>query len=175
MDIQNDAISAAGDTFFPKPHMFVCFFQNFQGSHIYYVYIYTCTFQLLLPDLYPFNCVLLNFNPQPPRDPYIRLPTSARRPSRAERFTLAASSLGTIKRWKPANGWGFFPPTQIEKKMLFKLKHMSSCLFPFLKVRVFCVFFFVFWRIPLKAPVPFEAYEAFFFKKGSFHRGQIFQ
>lgn len=139
MDIQNDAISAAGDTFFPKPHMFVCFFQNFQGSHIYYVYIYMYLSTASTGSLSIQLLVIKLQSPTTP-NPYVRLPTSARRPSRAERFTLAASSLGTIKRWKPANGCGFFPPTQIEKKMLFKLKHMSSCLFPFLKVRVFCGF-----------------------------------
>ena len=145
------------------------FFSKFSG--VSYIYI----LQLLLPDVSPFNCLLLKLQSQPPRDPYIRLPTSARRPSRAERFTLAASSLGTIKRWKPANGWVLaFSLYPNWKKNALQIEAYVFLFVSLSQGSGFLWVFFVFWRIPLKAPVPFEAYEAFFFKKGSFHRGQIF-
>lgn len=129
--------------FFQNRTCLFVFFKIFRGL-IYIMYIYTCTFQLLLPDLYPFNCLLLNFNPQPPRTRTFVFP-----PPR-DGHPAPSVLPWRLLPWEPSNGGSlqmggvFSPPTQIKKKMLFKLKHMSSCLFPFLKVRVFCGFFLCF-------------------------------
>ena len=161
--------------FFQNRTCLFVFFKIFRGLiYIMYIYIYMYLSTASTGSLSIQLLVIKLQSPTTP-NPYVRLPTSARRPSRAERFTLAASSLGTIKRWKPANGWGFFPPYPNWKKNALQIEAYVFLFVSLSQGSGFLWFFFVFWRIPLKAPVPFEAYEAFFFKKGSFHRGQIFQ
>ena len=114
LDIQNDAISAAGDTFFPKPHMFVCFFQNFQGCNIYHVYIYV-PFNCFYPDVSPFNCLLLKL--QSPTTPVPR--TFVGNPPPRGGHPAPSVLPWRLLPWEPSNGGSlqmggvFSPPTQM--------------------------------------------------------------
>ena len=64
-------------------------------------------------------------------------------------------------------GGVFSPLPKLKKKMLFKLKHMSFCLFPFLKVRVFCGCFFCVLKNSFESTGPFRSLRScLFLKKG---------
>lgn len=161
--------------FFQNRTCLFVFFKIFRGLiYIMYIYIYM---YLSTASTGSLSIQLRVIKLQSPTTPGPVHSSSHLRATAIPRraFYLGGFFLGNHQTVEACKWVGFFPPYPNWKKNALQIEAYVFLFVSLSQGSGFLCFFFVFWRIPLKAPVPFEAYEAFFFKKGSFHRGQIFQ
>lgn len=152
--------------FFQNRTCLFVFFKIFRGLiYIMYIYIYM---YLSTASTGSLSIQLRVIKLQSPTTPGPVHSSSHLRATAIPRraFYLGGFFLGNHQTVEACKWVGFFPPYPNWKKMLFKLKHMSSCLFPFLKVRVFCVFFLCFEEFLWKHRSLSKPTKLSFLKKG---------